>query len=82
MAKSEDVNKKNVKENTVGVEIKSIFILIYYHHRIFITIQTRYNVRSALIYWSQLSKGRYLMSLEDGFNNATEVDYSVAYISF
>lgn len=64
LAKSENVNRKNVKENTVGVEItiSFIFITIYYHHRVLITIHTRYNVRSALIYWSQLSRGRYLMS--------------------
>lgn len=64
LAKSEDVNKKNVKENTVGVEIKISFICItiYYHHRVLITIHTRYNVRSALIYWSQLSNRKYLMS--------------------
>lgn len=75
LAKSEYVNKKNVKKYGRGeIKISFIFFLIYY--------QTRYNVRSALIYWSKLSKGRYLMSRKDGFNNATEVDYSVAFISF
>lgn len=85
LAKSEYINqKKHVKENTVGVEIKIlfIFIIIYYHHRVMITIQSRCNVRSALIYWSQLSNMRFLMSRDHGFNNATEVNYSVSFISF
>lgn len=80
LAKSEDVNKKNVKENTVGVEIKIsfIFITIYYHHRVLITIHTRNKISIDLLVTT--IKRKIFNVSEDGYNNATEVHYSVSFI--